>query len=193
MKVAKWMTCVVMAGALVFSGAVLAAEGDAKKAAKPAPVPVEMSKAAADAVKVAFPNATVKSVRAGKDGKVFSAALVEDKKECMVNVTDAGVILDVTSRVAAADLPKAVADAAAAGLPGGTVQGATKIEQRADKATLAKLDKPTVTYSVYIGKDDTKGMMVVAEDGKVVKPFEARQAKPAAPAAEKKEKPAEKK
>jgi hypothetical protein len=196
MKVAKWMTCVVVAGALAFGCAVAtAADGEGKKAegkkveGKAAAVAVELSKAAGDAVKAAFPNATQKKVSASKDGKMFNVGLLEGTKEFMANVTDAGVIVSVSTRVQAADLPKAVADAAAAGLPGGTVSGGNKVEQRADSATLAKLDKPVVTYSLYLAKDDTKGMMVVAEDGKVVKPFEARQAKPAG---EKKDKPAEK-
>jgi len=178
------MTCVVVAGAVAFGCMVATAEGEGKKAAKAPAATVEPSKAAADAIKAAFPTATQKRVTASKDGKTFMVGLAEGKAECTVTVTDAGVIVSVASRVVAADLPKSVADAAAA--VGGTVTGGNKVEQRADAKTLAKLDKPTVTYALYITKDDGKGMMIVAEDGKVVKPFEARQAKPAAEKKEKK-------
>lgn len=190
MKVAKWMTCMVVAGAVAFGCMVATAEGEGKKADKTPAAAVEMSKAAADAVKAAFPAATQKGAPRMNKDKTFGVTMSEGKNEFTVTVTDAGVIVSVASKVAAADLPKAVADAAAAALAGGTVTGGTKIEQRADAKTLAKLDKPTVTFSLSLAKDDTKGTIVVAEDGKVVKPFEARQAKPAG---EKKEKPAEKK
>lgn len=190
MKAASWMTCVVVAGALAFGCSVAtAAEGEGKKGDKAgaaAAVPaVDLSKAAADAIKAAFPAATQKGVRAAKDGKSFSVVMSENKSEFTVNVTDAGVIVSVKGNVPAADLPKAVADAAAAALADAKVTGATKMEQRADTATLAKLDKPVVTYVVSLAKDDTKGSITIAEDGKVIKPFEARQAKPAG---EKKEK-----
>ena len=187
MKVASWMTCVVVAGALAFGCTVaMAAEGEGKKGDKAgAAAAVELSKAAADAIKAAFPAATQKGAPRMNKDKSFNVTLAEGKTEFQVAVTDAGVVLSVTSKVAAADLPKAVADAAAAALAGGMVTGATKMEQRADAATLAKLDKPTVSYVVSLAKDDTKGSTTIGEDGKVIRPFEAKQAKPAG---EKKEK-----
>ena len=163
----RLLTCVVLVGALAFGVRSLSAQDrPAGEGDKPA---VTLSQAAADAVKAAFPKASVGKVgQIGRgDIKVFSVQLSEGEKKFSANVSDSGVIVSVTTPLTAADLPKVVADAVAAAAPGATITTVAKLEQRADPRTLAKLEKPTVTYQIGITKDEVKSRLMVAEDGTV--------------------------
>jgi hypothetical protein len=139
-----------------------------------------LTDAAAKAVKAEFPNAVIAGAKAGQRGatKLFHVQLTQADKKLWVGVSDTGVIVSVGAPVAAADLPKAVADAVKIAAPDATVKSATRGELRVDDK-MNKLDKAKVHYEIRMAKaDGTPGGMLVGEDGAVIKPLQWKEKKP---------------
>ena len=148
------------------------AEAKKEEAKKEAPK-VELSEAAAKAVKEAFPNATIEKVEAEEeDGvKLFEVDLKDGEAEVDVSVAADGMIVEIEMVVALKDVPEAAAAAIKKAAEGGEIQKIEKSEVRAevkkegDAAKLVKLEKAKVTFEAKT----TKGKVVVTADGAVVK------------------------
>ena len=136
---------------------------------------VTLPAAAADAIKKEFPQATVEKVktRSMKTLQVFLAVLKSDKGGIEVVVSAEGVIAEVKTPVAQADLPKVVSDAITNALQGATIASIDKEQIRAvvgkDDAVLKKLDAPRVRFVAHLTKDGKgSGVVRVKEDGTVL-------------------------
>jgi uncharacterized membrane protein YkoI len=139
---------------------------------------VTLSDKAAAAIQKAFPKATVERVKVEEEEDVtlYEVVLKEDAAEKEVEVTADGMIVNIESVVAAKDLPKVIADAAAKAAPGAQVQKAEKVETHA-AAHLVMLSAPKVSYEVELTAKGQKGTIEVAGDGTVLEPLEWKKAK----------------
>jgi hypothetical protein len=135
---------------------------------------VTLPAAAADAIKKDFPQATVDKVktRSMRTLQVFLAVLKSDKGGIEVVVSAEGVIAEVKTPVAQADLPKVVSDAITNALQGATIASLDKEEIRAvvgKDAVLKKLDTPRCLFIAHLTKDGKRsGVVRVKEDGTVL-------------------------
>ena len=169
------MAYVVVAGALAF-GAGLSLAADAPAGAgdqKAAVEKVTLPDAAAAAITKAFPKATVGKVALMStrgDVKNFMAELTEGDNKCGVRVTEAGLIVSITTPIKIEDLPKVVADAIPANSDGAKVDKASKVEWRANRQGTEALETPTFSYAIRLLKDDQVGILNVADDGTVRRP-----------------------
>jgi hypothetical protein len=148
-----------------------AKEGDkseAKDAAK-----VALSDKAADAVKKAFPQATVGKVKVEdvEGTKVFEAILTQDAAEMEVEVAEDGLIVEVETAITAKDLPAAVADAAAKALAGAEIKKVMKQEARA-AAKLVQLSEAKTVFEVELTKDGKEGELKLSAVGAVLNALE---------------------
>lgn len=170
------MMCMVVAGVLAFGAGLAAGAGAPAGETKSGATTVVLPDAACAAIMKAFPKATMGTVSArGREVKIYSVAMTEGDKKFTVRVSEAGVIIAVSTPISVADLPKAVAEAVAAGANGATTTNpAAKVEMRADSRGTKVLDKPEIVYEVQLTKGDTSGMMRVAEDGTVKRALELR-------------------
>jgi hypothetical protein len=155
---------------LVLQARAVAADDTAKDA-------VQLPTAAGDAIKKAYPKATIQKVKAEKEGDVtvYEVKLTSGETKLEVTVTGEGTICEVDSQIAVADLPKAVAEAVAQAAPDAKVSKASKEEILADPKT-GKLDTPKATYEVEVTKDGKEGEMKLAADGKVLEELKWKEA-----------------
>lgn len=177
----RLLTCVALVGALALGARSVVAQGPEG----PKGTPATLSDAAQKAIKTAFPNATVDKVSmVGRgDSRLFSALMTEGEKRFTVGVSDSGIIVRVSTPVAnLTTLPKAVTDAVKAAFAEGKIVAASKVEQRAETmAPHAKLEKERTIYEVrFLAKGGPPQLIVVAEDGTVIRA--PRAPKKAAPA-----------
>ena len=109
-----------------------------------------LSSAAVDSLMVAFPKAKIGEAEAEKEGglDLFEVELTLGSKEIEVLVSPDGVIVQVETKVAMKDLPKAVADAITKAAAGAKVEEIEREETRAvvRDGKLVKLDQPKITY-----------------------------------------------
>ena len=129
--------------------------------------------AAADAVKAAFPQASIVEVeQENEDGvTLYEVELRQDGKEVEISVSADGVIVEVETQIAEAELPKAVARTIA------KVAGDAKVEEIQREETravvrdgkLVKLDEPRITYEAEFRKDGRETEVEIAGDGTVLK------------------------
>ena len=136
-----WLSCgLVLAGTLV-AGA--AARGGGK---------VTLTVPAREAIKAAFPRATVTSVSQSiEDGvSVLDVELVQDEQRLEVDVSAEGVIFEVEHKVALDDLPKAVRSAVVTATSDARITRIEKCETRAEakEGKLVSLAKPHTAYHV---------------------------------------------
>ena len=163
----------VLAGWMFAAGNACAMEGGVvKKMAGRAQLP----DAAANAVKEAYPDATISKVKAEEvEGvQLFIVTLGGDKSVSKVEVAPDGTIVWVLSPVATKDVPEAVSKAVAAAVAGAKVKVAKKeiraeVKKEGETAKVVKLEKPKVTYRADVTSGTQKGDMEIAGDGKVVK------------------------
>jgi len=162
MNARNWALTGILVAGLIFVIAIPAGAGEK----------VELPKAAADAVKAAFPGAEIEEVELdNEDGmKLYEVELELKDAEIEVTVSADGVIFEVETEITVEALPKAVADALAKVAKGGKVKEVEKEEQRAvvKDGKLVTLKTPTVTYSAEIRTADGEIEVEIAADGKVL-------------------------
>jgi len=178
----KLVTCMGVLGVLVGAGVCFAQEKAAQPetavAAKPAKV--ELPAVVADAVKAAFPEMKIGEVRTReimRGTKVFIVALEKGDLKKEATVTEAGVVMSVSTPIKVAELPKAVADAVAKAAEGAAIAQASKIETLVGRG-MAKLEKPRVGFTVVLTKDGKTAQARVSEDGANVRVGEWKEQAP---------------
>ncbi|MFH1732184.1 MAG: PepSY-like domain-containing protein, partial [Planctomycetota bacterium] len=140
-----------VAGIIALATVVIAASQTAyaEEIALPAP--------AANAVKAAFPGATVSEIERENENGVllYEVELKQNGAEIDVKVMADGTIVEVESKIAAKDLPAAVAKAVEKAAPGATIKEVERKEIRAalKAGKVVKLAKPEVVYEVEVVKD----------------------------------------
>ena len=131
-----------------------------------------LPRAAADAVKAAFPQASIEEVALDKeDGiELYEVELRQNGEETEVTVSPDGVIVEVETEVSLKDLPKAVADAIAKAAGGAKVEEVTREETRAvvRAGKLVKLDQPKITYEAEFRRDGKEVEIELAPDGTIL-------------------------
>ena len=134
---------------------------------------INLPPAAADALKAAFPQASIGKVALEEeDGmKLYEVELRHKGQDAEVAVSPDGVIVEVETKVSMADLPKAVADAIAKAAGGAKVEEIEREETRAvvRAGKLVKLAEPRVTYEAEFRKDGREVEIEVAADGTILK------------------------
>ena len=136
-------------------------------------VPLDkLPKAVAEAVKAKFPKAEMKEATKEKDGDktTYEVSVMDGKLKVDVNVTESGTITGYEREIALADLPKAVAAAAAEKHPKGKAKNAEIVYTVKDgKDTLAY-------YEVFVEVDGKTVEVEILADGKL-KPAEKKEEK----------------
>jgi uncharacterized membrane protein YkoI len=157
-KIIVWASLAVLVlAAWHVAGAKNEKENEPKGPALPA--------AAADAVKKAFPKATIEEVEREREGLVlYEVELKADGKEIEVEVTPDGQIVAVEREVAKEDLPEAVAKAL------GKLAGDAKIQEIEKEEVhavlkLVKLDTPRVVYEAEFMQNGKEVEVKIAGDG----------------------------
>jgi hypothetical protein len=109
-----------------------------------------VSDAAKHTIDEQYPGATVQSVE-GKLGNIYEIELAKENEETELEIHKDGTIIEVETEVDRAELPQAVADAAAKKAGSNELMDIERIEKRA-KCTLGgveRLDTPVVYYEVH--------------------------------------------
>jgi len=91
-----WVSCIVVMGVVLVAGAVLVAE-DKQEGQAETKQAVQLSQAAENAIKAAFPQATIGEVE--KKNDIFSVMLMDENYEKEVGVTPDGRIVAVSTKV----------------------------------------------------------------------------------------------
>lgn len=132
-----------------------------------------LPRAAADAVKAAFPQASIEEVGLDKEDGIdlYEVELRQNGEETEVTVSPDGVIVEVETEVFLKDLPKAVADAITKAAAGAKVEEIKREETRAvvRAGKLVKLDQPRITYEAEFRKDGKELQIELAPDGTILK------------------------
>jgi hypothetical protein len=133
---------------------------------------VELSEAAAKAVKDAFPKATVGGVKADEATgvKLFAAKLTDGDVKSTVTVAADGTITAVQTEIKIADVAEAAAKVITKAAEGAEIRTILKLETRAEAkdAKVTKLEKAKVTFEARLAKGTERGKLVVDADGKTV-------------------------
>jgi uncharacterized membrane protein YkoI len=125
----------------------------------------DVPKAVLDAVKAKFPAGEIKSAeKEVEDGKTTYEIALKDKGHALeVSLKADGSILEIEKKIAAKDLPKAVAAAVEAKYPKATIKKAEEIVE-------FKKGKEEKCYEVVVTEAGKKSVEVkLSADGKVVK------------------------
>ncbi|APW63688.1 PepSY domain-containing protein [Paludisphaera borealis] len=125
----------------------------------------DVPKAVLDAVKARFPKGEIKSAeKEDEDGKTtYEVALKDDGHTLDVALKADGTILEIEKKVAAKDLPKAVAAAVEAKYPKGTVK-------KAEEIVTFKKGKEQKSFEVVVTETGKKSVEVkLSADGKILK------------------------
>src|SRR5262245_14200581 len=154
----SWRTAAVVMGLFLCAGA---APADEEK------VPLDkLPQAVVDAVKAKFPKAKLVSAeKETDDGKtVYEVAIKNDKQSIEVTLTPEGKIVEIEKRIAAKDLPKAVAKALEEKYPKATYK-------RIEEIIKVKDDKEKLEYYevLLVTAENKKLEVAVAPDGKITK------------------------
>lgn len=136
------------------------ATGKQKKGKSPV-----LPKAAAAAIKKAFPKATIDEIELEKEGVVlYEVELEQGGKELEVTVSPDGQIVEVERKVSKADLPDAVAKTLARLAGDAKIKEIEKEEIHA-VVKLVKLRKPKTVYEAEFVKDGKEIEVKIAADG----------------------------
>jgi len=172
----RWLLvgAAVMVLALMGAATLSADEGCKKEEAK---AKVELPEAAANAIKKAFPNATIDEVEIDNENgmKLFEVELKQGEAEIEVSVAPDGTIVEIETEVALNDVPEKARAVISKAAEGAQIKEIAKEEVRAevkkdDKgvATLVTLKKAKIAFEAELVKGDQKGEIEVAADGKII-------------------------
>ncbi|NLF16887.1 MAG: hypothetical protein GX595_06465 [Lentisphaerae bacterium] len=162
----RWCMGWALMAVLLASAALRAAE-----AARPEGLP----EAAFTALQASFPGATIDEVEAERERGVpyFEVEMTHAGREVEVEVTADGMIGEIETEVAAADLPTAVAAKAQEAAGGGRLGTAERHEVRGVPlyGTFAALAEPVVVYEIPFRSAvlRRKGTVVIRDNGEVVR------------------------
>jgi uncharacterized membrane protein YkoI len=132
-------------------------DGDGKSKAKRLAIdPGELEKVT-QAVHARMPEAVIGAVELeNEDGLVFySVELTEADKKKEAEVSRDGIIMQIESEMAVADVPRPVKDVVEKAAPGARITAAKKEEHRAELSLYA-LDEPRIVYEVKLAGEGTK-------------------------------------
>lgn len=135
---------------------------------------VELPAAVVKAIKDNVPDAEIATAEVEKEAGInlYDIEFKADRGE--IEVAEDGTVMDVATIVAMKDIPKAAAEAIQTAAAGATIRQIEKSEVRAEikkegeKGTLVKLASPRYIFEAELLKDERKGEVQVAPDGKVV-------------------------
>jgi uncharacterized membrane protein YkoI len=155
------MSGLVFAGLAALAGTTRAGQSGATKTALPTAV--------AGAIQKEFPAAAIDKVEVEEELglKMYEVEIKAGKVEKTLTVSEDGVIAEVGTEVAAADLPAAAAEAVKKAAPGATIKEVDK-DQTLAEPKLAKLPVPKVTYELKVAKEGKVAEVVLAPDGTVL-------------------------
>ena len=184
MRAGLWTVfAVALVAALIVVGPAYAAEQ------------VTLPAAATEAVKKAYPDATLGQVTMRDEAgvKLYEVSLSQKDTKMAVTVAEDGMIVNTKTEVAKTALPEAVGKAVEEAAKDGTVGQIDKIETVAavKDGKLMKLDAPAVSYAVAITKDSKVSVVTIAENGTVTGTEERAEREKAKEAEKPAEKPAE--
>jgi len=125
--------------------------------------------AAADAIRRAFPGASVEQVRTEVllGLRFLEVELKSGTERTQIALSEAGAIAEARTPVPTPALPKAVVDSVAQAVPGAQILKAQRLDSLAE-VRFTRLDKPRVTYELVMVKGDQRGKVVTAADGAIL-------------------------
>ena len=134
---------------------------------------VDLPKAAARAIKRAFPKAVITGVEEEREGgmKLYEVALVQGGRRVEVEVSTCGVIMEVAGETTVKGLPRAVLNAIGKVAKGASVKRVERTEVRAlvKGGRPVKLGRPKLIYEAQLRSGDRKAEVEVAADGTILK------------------------
>jgi hypothetical protein len=147
------------------------AEKDQEQAKK---AKVELPAAVAKAIKDNVPDAEIEILTVEKEGGIALYDIEFKAGKGEIEVAEDGTVMDISTIIAMADLPRAAAEAIQKAAEGGTIKQLEKSEVRAElkiegeKGTIVKLASPKYVYEAEIVKGNQTGEIQVDPDGKIV-------------------------
>lgn len=115
-----------------------------------------------------YPQAAIEEVKKEKEGiEVYEVELKQNEKEVELTFAPDGTLVETEAEIAVEGLPKNVADAIGAAVPGAKID---EVSQETNYAVvkLVPLDAPKTTYEAKLVKDGNEIEIKLAADGTVL-------------------------
>jgi len=135
---------------------------------------VELPEAVGKAIKDNVPDAEIDIMTIEKEGGIALYDIEFKAGKGEIEVAEDGTVMDISTIISMADLPKAAAEAILKAIEGATIKQLEKSEVRAElkiegeKGTIVRLASPKYVYEAEIVKGGQTGEIQVDPDGKIV-------------------------